>query len=69
MYGGLRRPCLLLTMQVWHERDVDAGEVEVTDPELELAHRLDKRRGLDVANRAAKLIHVKRGASHRKGRH
>lgn len=50
--GGLR---LLLAVHVGDERDVDLREVLVANAELELAHRLDERRALDVAHCATEL--------------
>jgi hypothetical protein len=42
-------------MQVRDERNVDARKVGVADAELKLPHRLDERRGLNVADGPAEL--------------
>lgn len=42
-----------------HERDVNQEKVVVSDAELELAHGLDERSRLDVADGAAELFHEK----------
>lgn len=51
----LCRLCFLLSMHIRHERDVDKREVLRADAELELPHRLNKRRGFDIANRPTEL--------------
>lgn len=43
-------------MHIRYERHVYEGKVFMTDAELELSHCLYKGRGLDIANRSAKLI-------------
>jgi hypothetical protein len=55
VHGSLGRPGLLLAVQVGHQRDVDACKVGVPNPELELAHRFDKRSRLDVTYGPAEL--------------
>jgi hypothetical protein len=55
VHGRLRRFCLLLSMHIWHERNMYECEVFMSNTELELPHCLYERRGLDIANRSAKL--------------
>ena len=55
VHSCLRRLCFLLSMHIRNERDVDERKILVADAELELPHRLDKGRGLDIANCSAKL--------------
>lgn len=53
--GRLGRLGLELAVDRRHERDVEERKVVLADAELELAHGLDERRRLDVADGAAKL--------------
>ncbi len=51
----LSRLGLLLAADDRDERDIDQCKVLMADAELELAHRLDERRALDVADSSAEL--------------
>ena len=52
---GLGRLGLELSVDGGDERDMDEGEVVMSDAELELAHRLNERGRLDVSDRSTKL--------------
>ena len=45
-------------MDVWHQRNMNEGKAVVADLELELAHRLNRWRQLDVAYSASQLDHT-----------
>lgn len=53
--GRLGRLGLELAVDRGDERDVEEGKVVLADAELELPHRFDEGRRLDVANSAAEL--------------
>ena len=55
MYGRLRGLCLLLAMHIGNKGYMDEGEVLVPDAELELSHRFDERRGLNVTDSPTEL--------------
>lgn len=55
MDGRLSRFCLLFTVHVGYERDMNECEVFVADSELELAHSFDERGGFDVTDSTPKL--------------
>ena len=45
-------------MHVWHKGNMNEGKVVVADPELKLAHRLNKWSRLDVTYSASQLDHT-----------
>lgn len=55
MYSRLRRLRFLLSVHIWNQRDVDQGEVLVSDAELELSNGFDKGRGFDITDGTSEL--------------
>jgi hypothetical protein len=55
VHSRLCRLCLLFSMHIRYERDMDERKVLVANAELELPHRLYKGRGFDITNRSAQL--------------
>jgi hypothetical protein len=55
---GLCGFCLLFPVHVGHERNVDECKVIRSNTELELPHRLNERRRLNVTNSSTQLEHA-----------